>query len=254
MKLRVSRPCPPHAAISRASSCGMRGGVLISLSHFCPTAAALLFAPTPLAIVDADDRLRLQEPIEGLDGTDALPPLVRPGLLCDLEGYDAWERACIATFARSDLGWRASLDHIAAATERVRRWEPGRCSLRSQVEGAFADARPEPCADPHAHSRALETVRAFTGPVAAGELPRIDAFDLQSESLTENDESLDRAMRNYFLPLACSGTGFVPGSGVALDRGVAAHLRGSRAPPCDDTTERRRRHDPAGPARKLPRR
>ena len=172
-------------------------GVLISLSHFCPTAAALLFAPTPLAIVDADDRLRLQEPIEGLDGRDALPPLVRPGLLCDLEGYDAWERACIATFARSDLGWRASLDHIAAATERVRRWEPGRCSLRSQVEGAFADARPEPCADPHAHSRALETVRAFTGPVAAGELPRSDAFDLQSESLTENDESLDRAMRNY---------------------------------------------------------
>jgi hypothetical protein len=171
-------------------------GILISLSHFCPTAAALLFAPTPLAVVDADDRLRLEEPIEGLDGRDALPPLVRPGLLCDLEGYDAWERACIATFAQGDLGWQEALDHVAAATERVRRWEPGRCSLRSQVEDAFARARHEHYTDPHAHSRALENVRAFTD-TAVSQNPHGEAFGPLSESLSPSDELLDRAMRNY---------------------------------------------------------
>jgi Fe-S-cluster containining protein len=172
-------------------------GILISLSHFCPTAAALLFAPTPLAVVDADERLRLAEPIEGLDGRDALPPLVRPGLLCDLEGYDAWERACISTFAQGDLGWQESLDHIAAATERVRRWEPGSCSLRSQVDDAFARARHGNYADPHAHNRAFETVRAFTDAAAASLIPQSDGFGLSSESLSERDELLDRAMRNY---------------------------------------------------------
>jgi Fe-S-cluster containining protein len=173
-------------------------GILLSLSHFCPTAAALLLAPTPLAVVDAGDRLRLEEPVEGLDGRDALPPLVRPGLLSDLEGYDAWERACIATFARRDLGWQQALDLIAAATEQVRRWEPGTRSLRSQVENAFAHARHEHCNDPQAQSRARETVRSFTGAPACGELPEIDDYALESEGLPNaRDESFDRAMRNY---------------------------------------------------------
>ena len=41
--------------------------------------------------------------LEGLDAREALPPLLRPGMLTDLEGYDAWERAAIALLARNDL-------------------------------------------------------------------------------------------------------------------------------------------------------
>jgi hypothetical protein len=173
-------------------------GIRISLSHFCPTAAALLFDSGPLAIVDAGERLRLEEPVEGLDGRDALPPLVRPGLLCDLEGYDAWERACIDTLARPELEWRTALDHIAAATEQVRMWEPGARSLRSQVEDAFATARHEDGADWHAQRRADETVRAFTDVGASSGLPETDALEAGWEPTGSADaERVDRAMRNY---------------------------------------------------------
>jgi hypothetical protein len=44
------------------------------------------------------------------------------GVLGDLDGYAAWERACIAVFARSDLRYQEALDRVADATERVRRW------------------------------------------------------------------------------------------------------------------------------------
>ena len=77
-------------------------GTLISLSHFCPTAAATLLTPARSSIVDARPPLRLTSPMEGLDAWDALPPLLRPGLLCDMEGYDTWERAGVAVFAQPD--------------------------------------------------------------------------------------------------------------------------------------------------------
>jgi len=67
-------------------------GTFISLSHFCPTAAILLVGSPPLRTVEAAPPLMLDDPIEGLDARDALPPLLRPGILCDLEGYAAWER------------------------------------------------------------------------------------------------------------------------------------------------------------------
>src|SRR5262249_40791155 len=76
-------------------------GTLISLSHFCPTAASTLLNGGTLSIVDARAPLLLASAMEGLDARDALPPLVRPGLLCDMDGYDTWERAGIAVFAQT---------------------------------------------------------------------------------------------------------------------------------------------------------
>ena len=59
-------------------------GTLISLSHFCPTAAAMLLNHADLSIVEAMPPLRLESVMEGLDASDALPPLMRPGLLSDI--------------------------------------------------------------------------------------------------------------------------------------------------------------------------
>ncbi len=116
----------------------------ISLSHFCPTAAALLFTPGSLEIVHAPPTLRLDPPIEGLDATAALAPLVRPGMLCDLDGYDAWERACLDTLARPGLTAQRALDLIAGATEDVRGWRPDGGTLAARVAVAFDRASPAP--------------------------------------------------------------------------------------------------------------
>ena len=144
-----------------------RRGTFISLSHFCPTAAAMLLALDPLRIVDAHPPLRLSEPVEGMDAADAFPPLVRPGVLSDLDGYDAWERSCVATFARADLCVQDALDLVAAATEDVRGWQPGGVPLADRVHAAFRVALPEAGADPHAQPRAIGTLAAL----CAGRVP-----------------------------------------------------------------------------------
>ncbi|MEN3338977.1 MAG: hypothetical protein V7647_2653 [Acidobacteriota bacterium] len=173
-------------------------GTLISLSHFCPTAAALLFEPTTAITVQAGDRLRLDEPIEGLDARHAWPPLVRPGLLSDIEGYDAWERACIGVFARTDLGWERALDVVAAATEKTRSWKPGGDTLSAFVVRAFGSARHEDGADPDAHSRVMNTLRAVAGPPVSHDLSNIDRFDAHWSRLVEGGaDGWDAAMRNY---------------------------------------------------------
>jgi Fe-S-cluster containining protein len=114
-------------------------GTFVSLSHFCPTAASLLIGGHPLEVVDAAPPLMLEEPIEGLDAREALPPLLHPGVLCDLEGYSAWERAAIGVFARADLTCQGALDRVTAATDRVRAWRPGAGSLAGHVVSAFQE-------------------------------------------------------------------------------------------------------------------
>ncbi len=140
-----------------------RRGTFISLSHFCPTAAAMLLARDALQLVEAHPPLRLSDPIEGLDATDALPPLVRPGVLTDLEGYGAWEQACVATFARADLCYQDALDLVAAATEDIRDWRPASGTLSERVHTAFRDAHPEMGTDAHAQSRTIDTILGLSG-------------------------------------------------------------------------------------------
>jgi Fe-S-cluster containining protein len=173
-------------------------GIFISLSHFCPTAAAMLLDADPLDVVEAGPPLLLQEPMEGMNALGALPPLVRPGVLSDLEGYAAWERACLAVFARPDVGSQEALDHVADATERVRGWRPGTCSLREQVHTAFREARHERGADPLAHDRALRTLRSLSSGDARDDLRNIDTFDEHWRRLVgPSPEQFERAMKNF---------------------------------------------------------
>lgn len=114
-------------------------GTFVSLSHFCPTAARLLLDADPeeaIAIVDAE-QLMIEGPVEGMDAMAALPPLLRPGVLSDGEGYDAWQRAGLATLARPDLTYGQALGIITAATDDIRGWRPGGETLAARVAGAF---------------------------------------------------------------------------------------------------------------------
>lgn len=115
------------------------GGTRVSLSHYCPTAASLLTSSQRPVMIGAPPGLVLDDPIEGLDARDTLPPLTRPGMLSDLGGYTAWEDLCVGTLARHGDAATA-LGVIGVATEALRAWTPSAGSLIEAVEGAFAAA------------------------------------------------------------------------------------------------------------------
>jgi hypothetical protein len=175
-------------------------GTFISLSHFCPTAADLLLTSDParaLAVIEAPTSLRLDDPVEGLDALDALPPLVRPGLLGDYEGYDAWERAGLATLARADRTYRQAIDLIGAATEDIRSWEPGAGTLGGRVHAAFARAVPAlglNLRKPDARAEFAELASACFPPSAA---PVPEFEDVWRKMIEPSLATFDFAIRNY---------------------------------------------------------
>ncbi len=118
-------------------------GLSLTLSHFCPTAAGMLLRDAPLDIVEAAPPLALDGDVEAFEATGALPPLLRPGMLTDLEAFDLWERAAIATFARDDLTCDQAIAAVSAATEMMRLWNPGGRSLCAVVEESFEAAAAE---------------------------------------------------------------------------------------------------------------
>jgi Fe-S-cluster containining protein len=117
-------------------------GTFISLSHFCPTAAAMLFEPGPVGIVDAPSTLTSVGPLDGLDARKVWPPLLRPGMLMDLESYDTWERLAIEVLTRDGISSRDSLDALDAATTGIARWSPGSTPLGHAVLDTFATVAP----------------------------------------------------------------------------------------------------------------
>jgi hypothetical protein len=115
-------------------------GTFISLSHFCPTAAALLFdADDDVTIVDAPPALAGTERLDGLDARDVWPPLLRPGVMMDLESYDLWERFAIAILTHDGVPARRALDALGHATVRIAAWLPGGAvSLEDTIREAIA--------------------------------------------------------------------------------------------------------------------
>jgi Fe-S-cluster containining protein len=121
-----------------------RRGTFVSLSHFCPTAAGMLFdAARDVSIVDAPETLAGSDALDGLDARDVWPPLLRPGLMMDLDSYDLWERSAIALLTRDRVPPRLALDALESATARVVAWQvEGGTPLSGAVSEAFAGAVP----------------------------------------------------------------------------------------------------------------
>jgi hypothetical protein len=167
-------------------------GTLLTLSHFCPTAASLLLDTAPVTVVDAQPPLALAEPIEGLDAREALPPLVRPGLLADTAGYGAWEEAVVRTFLDSpDVD--SAFSRIEEATETIRRWSPSKGPFTSAVQSAFAvtTVAASTADQPARLSRAFAIVRELTGPHPLMEVP--SGFE---RDWTRLHDAAAHAMRN----------------------------------------------------------
>lgn len=196
-------------------------GTMVTLSHYCPTAAALLLDSTPVTIVDAAPPLALAEPIEGLDAREALPPLVRPGLLADIQGYAAWEGAALAQFATAP-SVAVALARIATATERVREWTPSRGRLADAVVGAFGPTVICSDAASDALSEGFGAIREVTGPHP---LLAVDAdFPAAWKVLeSESGDLLHRPLANYMAACTFGNWTAYRGQGV---RTVVAWLQG----------------------------
>jgi hypothetical protein len=115
-----------------------RRGVFVTLSHYCPTAASLLFEHSgPVAIVEGPPA-NLHGEAEGLDARDVLPPLLTKGVLMDLDAYSAWEALAIGSLAgQASLAAEATpeavLDALAADATVLMKWRPGGITLSEAI-------------------------------------------------------------------------------------------------------------------------
>jgi len=108
-------------------------GTFVTLSHFCPTAASMLFrTDRPLAIVDAPPAFPPND-YDGLVVTEEdLPPLLSPTMLMDLEGYSRWERHMVARCASGETA-ESVLATLWRDAQLLRQWVPGGSSLVAAV-------------------------------------------------------------------------------------------------------------------------
>jgi hypothetical protein len=128
-------------------------GTFISLSHFCPTAAGLLFEPGGEAsIVPAPSSLADIGDLDGLDARGTWPPLLRPAVLMDAGSYGDWERLAVSLLTRDATSPADALAALAGVTSRIARWTPGSGDLRNTVVDSFDSVAPagEVTAYPHA--------------------------------------------------------------------------------------------------------
>ena len=115
-------------------------GTFVALSHFCPTAASMLFRDdVPIAIAEAPAAFPPAD-YEGLAITaDDLPPLLHPHMLMDLEGYGAWEAHMVRRCVDVTRLPESILATLRRDAEVLGRWRPGTLTLADAVSSLPAD-------------------------------------------------------------------------------------------------------------------
>jgi Fe-S-cluster containining protein len=115
-------------------------GTFVTLSHFCPSAAALLFGDTvPFSIVQPPPSFNVVTEYEGLDARGVLPPLLTEGVLMDLDGHHAWEARVVSVMADEAYTPETALLQLEHDAERVRAWRPGQEPLCERIRGLGTD-------------------------------------------------------------------------------------------------------------------
>jgi hypothetical protein len=114
-------------------------GTFVTLSHFCPTAASMLFRDdVALRVVESPPAFPLAD-YEGLVvGDEDLSPLLTPRTLMDLEGYAAWERHMVARCA-APHDPESVLATLSRDVMQLRKWAPGRVTLVQAVARLQSD-------------------------------------------------------------------------------------------------------------------
>ena len=117
-------------------------GVSLTLSHYCPTAAAQLNRPESVWIVESPSAFPGTGEYVGLDARDALPPLVRPGMLMDWESWWTLEALAVDLLGNSAYDADAALAALGDAVDRIEDWRPDEGSLTHRVRASLTSARP----------------------------------------------------------------------------------------------------------------
>jgi Fe-S-cluster containining protein len=120
-------------------------GLFVSLSHYCPAAAGQLFRQdVALRIVEAPAAFPPDFPYDPLDARSILPPLLKPGVLLDLETYARWEQTAVDLLGREGSRPERAVADIAAFTEALRAWTPGERELARHFDDALEEVRRRP--------------------------------------------------------------------------------------------------------------
>jgi hypothetical protein len=114
----------------------------VTLSHFCPTAAWMLFAPDAekLAIVHDAAGIADRREHDGFDARQTIPPLLRPGVAMDAETCRLWEQHVIGALDSAGEMPEETLASVAFTTDAIRNWTAGQGALESYARTALAAA------------------------------------------------------------------------------------------------------------------
>lgn len=202
-------------------------GTFITLSHYCPTAASLLFrddvgveiVENPPAFPPAD--------YEGLVvGPDDLPPLLHPRMLMDYDAYSAWERHMVRVCADTEQPPESVVATLARDARLIAGWTPGAGALAAAVERLPRAYVPAPQPDELSGSLRLHAEVMDAVPDDLRPSPDEDRLDAAYVAYVSEAWSEWRAPVNRYL----AGKAFASwtayqGCGVAaIVRGLAAAL------------------------------
>lgn len=109
-------------------------GTFLTLSHYCPTAASMLFREdVDLQIVEAPPAFPFAD-YDGLTVTgDDLPPLLSPAMLMDPDGYSAWERHMVRR-CRAEALPESVVATLTSDVAELRTWRPAAGSLVDAIQ------------------------------------------------------------------------------------------------------------------------
>jgi len=234
-----ARRCAVHATLGHARLpaacqhfprvCLVDGrGVHVTLSHFCPTAAALLVAGGgPVSIVEGPAPVAGRDVPEGLDARDAWPPLLTPAVLMDLEGYDAWEHHMVETLAGTRARGRSAAGavvRLAADARVLQAWRPGGRPLVEAV-AALADRGDDPEGDLRGALALFDEARASCRAPWTWDAAPADLAALDARFVAPGWAGVDAVVRRYLAAHAfASWQAYQSGGGLAVVRAVARAL------------------------------
>ena len=123
-----------------------RRGIFITLSHYCPTAASMLFRDdVELRIIEEPPAFPSADYDGLVVGDEDLPPLLNPYTLMDFDGYSAWEEHLVARCTELQRAPESVLATMSRDARLLRAWKPGSSTLReaiARLPGEYVEAAP----------------------------------------------------------------------------------------------------------------
>jgi len=115
----------------------------VTLSHFCPTAASMLFRDDigPIEIVAGASGIAGRDDLEGFDARATIPPLLRPGVAMDAASCRLWERLLLDACNAEHHAAEDALARIARGADGIRTWD-ARASALAEHSARIAAGEP----------------------------------------------------------------------------------------------------------------